>query len=751
MAIFVNADIRGTNFSEAAFPHAVDMEGAIVDDSTKFSSAQLQWLRHLEKVRFNGIPPENGSEWLPIPLPREDKSGNSRRFYRAIKTLVYHAGEAAVTDNNGGDGDGGDDDNNDDANHASNAEAPKPAEEDIAKLYETQASKSWGSDLELVAALAMLSQSDNAEVNTIVAEIKSLKEIVAMTVKVQKALFCVYFSRAKDATVVQINFSKLLKEVQDKTAAAEKTLRNTELSTPATTEMLRRRSTVRKLRKGHVETFTTETNPVHAEETGAIKILRNAATALMDLYRIGLQLMARVSSLLGVATESNVGHDADKGHTEKETENEKVHEHEGNEKGNEEEAGEREEQDKVAESGHATVTAYITEAEKKLDEAKALIDKLTKQKLDDGVTEFVKFMIDNYTENFGSSIGKLKAKLLRAAKKKAEEVYDDGYQKMHRYGWFRMMRTAVVELNYFELNKHVNEIEVVIDLVKTLFNLEVKGENLDEICGRWFLLYDHTRKLQCKAGYRVLLTRLWDDIGVRKAMVLSRLVSESQAPYPVEAVRIFKVSAANHLRQNYVDIIRELNQTVSSIRYIQSKKQQVVGYTLSLFLALWIGIMNFFSKYAWEASAPTLGFSREPVSSGRVLLSQLMPAAHSGIAGLAAGSGIERTPMVISLMEQQLAAAKMAAAEQQEMLQAQLQAAQSAAAEQLAMTKAAAAEQLAATKAAAAEQLAATKAAAAEQRALLQQQLDTIIKQQRGIHSLESAVVPECKTRRKVP
>jgi hypothetical protein len=35
----------------------------------------------------------------------------------------------------------------------------------------------------------------------------------------------------------------------------------------------------------------------------------------------------------------------------------------------------------------------------------------------------------------------------------------------------------------------------VIELVKAMFELEVKVENLDEIFDRWILLYDFTGKL----------------------------------------------------------------------------------------------------------------------------------------------------------------------------------------------------------------------------------------------------------------
>jgi hypothetical protein len=35
----------------------------------------------------------------------------------------------------------------------------------------------------------------------------------------------------------------------------------------------------------------------------------------------------------------------------------------------------------------------------------------------------------------------------------------------------------------------------VIELVKAMFDLEVKVENLDEISDRWILLYDFTGKL----------------------------------------------------------------------------------------------------------------------------------------------------------------------------------------------------------------------------------------------------------------
>jgi len=177
---------------------------------------------------------------------------------------------------------------------------------------------------------------------------------------------------------------------------------------------------------------------------------------------------------------------------------------------------------------------------------------------------------------------------------------------MRRYAFFRLMFTVVVHLDYFELTKHVDEIEQVTDLVKQLFELTVNADNLDEVSDRWVLLHDDTSKLKCKGAYRVLNRLLWDDADVRRSLALSQIVVGCQAPYPMEVVRLFKTKAANHLRRNYADIIRELNQTVSSIRYLQSKQQQAVGYTLSLFVAMWIGIFNYLSKVVWQITSPAI-------------------------------------------------------------------------------------------------------------------------------------------------
>merc|ERR1712070_35886 len=246
---------------------------------------------------------------------------------------------------------------------------------------------------------------------------------------------------------------------------------------------------------------------------------------------------------------------------------------------------------------------YIKAASGKLDTAMKHTAKFVADKGKDEVEKFVKLMILDFNKHFGDSFGKIKAELLNVAKKKADRVFDDGYRKMRRYPFFRLMFTVVVHLDYFELAKHVDEIEQVTDLVKQLFEVTVNKENLDEVSGRWMLLYEETAKLKCKGAYRVMKQRLWDDADVRRSLKLSQIVARCQAPYQMEVVRLVKTKAANHLRRNYGDIIRELNQTVSSIRYLQSKQQQAVGYTLSLFVAMWIGIFNFVSRVLWHITS----------------------------------------------------------------------------------------------------------------------------------------------------
>jgi ankyrin repeat protein len=277
---------------------------------------------------------------------------------------------------------------------------------------------------------------------------------------------------------------------------------------------------------------------------------------------------------------------------------------------------------------------------------------------------FAKEVVGNFVAMFKTSIGELKKGLLKAAKKEARRTFSEGYGQMRKHGVFRRLYKVAVELDAYELNRHLREVEQVTELVQGLFEqeLKVRGvvrkvrgdqraalgvvvilvvvaaakggggasvftgvcltclpnathkvENLDEVSGRWWLLYDVTKSVKCKDVYRILVDNLWVDVGVREAMTISKQFEDCQAPYPSDAVRLFKSGAAKRLRTNYTKIMGKLRKTTSAIEYLKSTKQQAIAVTISGICAIFIGVANFISRTVFTFVSPSFGFS-EPAN-----------------------------------------------------------------------------------------------------------------------------------------
>ena len=95
--------------------------------------------------------------------------------------------------------------------------------------------------------------------------------------------------------------------------------------------------------------------------------------------------------------------------------------------------------------------ATFEETESKFTEAMELLK--NQASLEDAMKKFVKMMVTNFKQTFGDSFGKIKASLLKAAKKQANKRFNDGYKQMKKYSWPRMFWKVVVELDYLKLNK----------------------------------------------------------------------------------------------------------------------------------------------------------------------------------------------------------------------------------------------------------------------------------------------------------
>eukprot|EP00935_MAST-01C_sp_MAST-1C-sp1_P000241 g241.t1 len=192
----------------------------------------------------------------------------------------------------------------------------------------------------------------------------------------------------------------------------------------------------------------------------------------------------------------------------------------------------------------------------------------------------------------------VQTKLVEVTQETIEKLFDDGYARLSNFGWLRKLWHVMVEFDPVELDRHADEVEQMIELIKSLYELEVKDSNLDEVASRWMVIYDLTGKLHCKAAYKILVRYLWAHPELR-ASLYANLIAPSLPPYPQEFVL--------HVKQRYAEIIRELQFTVSSIRRIQRLKQQALAYALSLFVALCIGFFNFVSRMLYDIFKADLG------------------------------------------------------------------------------------------------------------------------------------------------
>jgi hypothetical protein len=165
------------------------------------------------------------------------------------------------------------------------------------------------------------------------------------------------------------------------------------------------------------------------------------------------------------------------------------------------------------------------------------------------------------------------------------------------------------KLDTYELNGHLREIEQVTELVQGMFDLELKVGNLDEVSDRWWLLYELTSDLKCKDVYCTLVDNLWADDGVREVVTIAKIFGECQAPYPSDAVRLFKSKAAKRLRHKYTKIMNKLRKTAASIHYLKGMKQQAVAIIISGICAIFIGLANFASRILFNVVSPGLGLT----------------------------------------------------------------------------------------------------------------------------------------------
>jgi hypothetical protein len=237
-------------------------------------------------------------------------------------------------------------------------------------------------------------------------------------------------------------------------------------------------------------------------------------------------------------------------------------------------------------------------------------------------------MVTQFCESGQEAVLVIKAKLLASAKKKANKTFGESYEKAQKYrccSALQRMWWMFRELDPLVLTKHINEMEQILALVNGLFELEVKDTNLDEVFNKWWLVYELTGKLNCKPAYRLLNKHLWSDAKLRSALVLAKQFSACASPFPSEVVRIFKLSAVAKLTKNYATITSELSKTIAMVKRIQEQKHQALAALLSLSIAVGVGIANFFSRFAWAAVAPGLGYggtsSSTAGAAGRLLAS----------------------------------------------------------------------------------------------------------------------------------
>jgi hypothetical protein len=205
-------------------------------------------------------------------------------------------------------------------------------------------------------------------------------------------------------------------------------------------------------------------------------------------------------------------------------------------------------------------------------------EKLEKGDVDTVVQDFVKA----FTQTCKGSLERVKRLTLDAVKAHIGMYFNNGYTQLQKCSKLKQMWCALTEFDPSTLHEHLDEIEQHIELLKGVFDLEVKAENLDEVAAKWRLLYESTQQLQSRTTYRIITEYLWSDAAVLRGLFLVERINGCVPPYPDNAVREFKVGAAAKLQKSYMKLIRELNNEATAIRRIQQVCVQIFAVNAPL-------------------------------------------------------------------------------------------------------------------------------------------------------------------------
>jgi hypothetical protein len=373
-------------------------------------------IHDLDRIAYNGSTGDAG-QWLPSPYPTElgRLAENEKKSRGLCMQLGYLICQTVL---GGGSGkNNGDDDDDDDSGDDNDDEDDTDSSTDVVEAVELpQVHCVWIADLRLIAYLGMLCQCKDQVAVSVREELHALLTLLRAQMDVQKQLLKAHTANAKGA--VESSAARAGNDTKDVAIASEKNRRWRNLigAGREAVEM------AKALTQQTVPTIQIQkrrtNNQYQVAPVDDVHVL-DLAAHLSELYETGAELVAKIVGLL-------------EGGEDKQT------------------------------KGSASVSDLVEEAQRLGQDARAKLKESGKA-VEERLKEFITTMIAGFSDCFKESLMKLKQRLSNVAKHHAHKMLDDGFTRLHTYPWWQRLWKTVMHFDTLELNKHVDEIEQVLN------------------------------------------------------------------------------------------------------------------------------------------------------------------------------------------------------------------------------------------------------------------------------------------------
>jgi len=142
-----------------------------------------------------------------------------------------------------------------------------------------------------------------------------------------------------------------------------------------------------------------------------------------------------------------------------------------------------------------------------------------------------------------------------------------------------------------------DELNMVEDLFKRVFDYETRKDNWREVIPLWILLYNLYDKVENPVAKYALQNLYADDIEKVIGMGLQMKVTRGDAP---EGLMLRLKSLTEHLRLQFIDTQLILNDEEGRVDAVKELRSSLETRIFALIVALGIGIANFISSYVYD-------------------------------------------------------------------------------------------------------------------------------------------------------